>query len=720
MKQVWQLDELIDFFTLSPDDLVWLASRTPQHQLGLAVYFKIFQYQGRFPETSQAIPHDIITHIAIQLQVDVATFTDYDWTGRSASRDRQTIYQRLSYHVATTEDGDALTIWMSEHPMLRQDQRMETLLELAYDYCREHRLDPPSPSRLRRIIRSGVTRYETQFFDTVFANLPAATKLALDNLLYVDSDLKFLDDDQTILGWLKQDAGQASVVSIQETAERLRRLQAIHLPPNLFDHTTYRVIQMYARRLASERPYEIRRRAAPMRYTLLAAYCCLRQQEITDQLVELFIQVVQKINTRAERRIDQKLIGEIQRQRSEDIIVRLLQTAHDHPKGIIEEVLYPIASPQELKHLIKKQKTTSRRSYERQVYYVIRASYQYHYRTILPILLDVLQFVSKSQSTMIEAIQLVQHYMTSRRHFYPLDENIPLDGVIPNKWQAFVLETDTQDRQRVNRINYEVCMLQTLQDYVRSKAVWVVGARDYRNPDDDLPTDYEQQRDYYYSQLGLPLDADTFVDGLQQLMHKSMTELNQTIVNNPLVRLSERDGHWIHLTPLQAQPEPQFLDRLKAEIDRRWSSTSLLDILKETDLRIDFTKHFQSAATRETLSPAVKRKRILLCLYGLGTNVGLKPMAMAQLDETYDNLRYIKRRFISKEGLRDANTTVINLTLAIREPQIWGEGTTSCASDSRQFAAQGHNLRTEWRVRYHKKGVMIYWHVEKNSLAVYS
>ena len=95
-------------------------------------------------------------------------------------------------------------------------------------------------------------------------------------------------------------------------------------------------------------------------------------------------------------------------------------------------------------------------------------------------------------------------------------------------------------------------------------------------------------------------------------------------------------------------------------------------------------------------------------------------MATAQHHETYDNLRYMRRRFVSKEGLMDANADVINETLAIRQPHIWGEGTTSCASDSRQFATQGHNLRTEWHVRYRKKGVMIYWHVEKNSLAVYS
>src|SRR5208282_5823805 len=44
----------------------------------------------------------------------------------------------------------------------------------------------------------------------------------------------------------------------------------------------------------------------------------------------------------------------------------------------------------------------------------------------------------------------------------------------------------------------------------------------------------------------------------------------------------------------------------------------------------------------------------------------------------------------------------------------WGEGTTACAADSKQFGAWDQNLMTEWHVRYGGRGVMIYWHVERH------
>src|SRR3954464_8077248 len=53
-------------------------------------------------------------------------------------------------------------------------------------------------------------------------------------------------------------------------------------------------------------------------------------------------------------------------------------------------------------------------------------------------------------------------------------------------------------------------------------------------------------------------------------------------------------------------------------------------------------------------------------------------------------------------------------------PGIWGESTTACAADSKQFGAWDQNLMTEWHVRYGGRGVMIYWHVERRSTCIYS
>lgn len=49
---------------------------------------------------------------------------------------------------------------------------------------------------------------------------------------------------------------------------------------------------------------------------------------------------------------------------------------------------------------------------------------------------------------------------------------------------------------------------------------------------------------------------------------------------------------------------------------------------------------------------------------------------------------------------------------AARKAEIWGGGTTACASDSKKFGAWNQNLLTEWHIRYRGPGIMVYWHVE--------
>ncbi len=113
------------------------------------------------------------------------------------------------------------------------------------------------------------------------------------------------------------------------------------------------------------------------------------------------------------------------------------------------------------------------------------------------------------------------------------------------------------------------------------------------------------------------------------------------------------------------------------------------------------------------------QRRLLLCLFGLGTNTGIKSMESKPEDD-YKELLYVKRRFVSIVGLRQAITKIVNATLAVRLPQIWGEATTACAADSKQFGAWDQNLLTEWHLRYGGRGVMVYWHVEKNAACIYS
>ena len=73
---------------------------------------------------------------------------------------------------------------------------------------------------------------------------------------------------------------------------------------------------------------------------------------------------------------------------------------------------------------------------------------------------------------------------------------------------------------------------------------------------------------------------------------------------------------------------------------------------------------FRTVTDHENLSRAALQERLLLCLNGIGTNTGLKRMAAGQDDVTYRDLLYVRRRFITRESMREAIAQVVNGTCA--------------------------------------------------------
>ncbi|WP_165975794.1 Tn3 family transposase [Actinomadura rubrisoli] len=102
-------------------------------------------------------------------------------------------------------------------------------------------------------------------------------------------------------------------------------------------------------------------------------------------------------------------------------------------------------------------------------------------------------------------------------------------------------------------------------------------------------------------------------------------------------------------------------------------------------------------------------------MYALGTNVGVKRVAGGgRHGQTEAALRATRHLFVNRDNLRNAVAT-----LAMRDPLWWGNG-TACASDSKKSGSWSSNLMIEDHARYGGHGVMIYWHVDRKSVCVYS
>ena len=99
---------------------------------------------------------------------------------------------------------------------------------------------------------------------------------------------------------------------------------------------------------------------------------------------------------------------------------------------------------------------------------------------------------------------------------------------------------------------------------------------------------------------------------------------------------------------------------------------------------------------------------------------GIKAVASGGHGHSEDELRYVRRRYLSEEAARAVAVRLADATFAARSTELWGQGSTAVASDSTHVRAYDQNLFTEWHSRYGGRGVLIYWHVERKSLAIHS
>jgi hypothetical protein len=97
------------------------------------------------------------------------------------------------------------------------------------------------------------------------------------------------------------------------------------------------------------------------------------------------------------------------------------------------------------------------------------------------------------------------------------------------------------------------------------------------------------------------LDAESFIRKIKQELIQGLEKLNSGMPENEKVKISTKKNGWIGLSPLEPQPEPLNLFKVKSELTRRWPMTNLLDILKEADLRIQFSSQFKTTGVRETI-----------------------------------------------------------------------------------------------------------------------
>lgn len=258
--------------------------------------------------------------------------------------------------LPTVTDSEQMIDWLIKE-ILPNEQRFEAITEIVTQRWRELQIEPPTTLQVERLIRSAIAKHEVDFCHQTFSKLTPETIEQIDILLTTDEITETQNEESKKLpvgklktsdfAFLKTDPGAVGLGSFLTEIEKLKLIRTVGLPADLFSEISQKLVKIYRQRVATESPYDIRRHPPAIRYTLMAAFCIQRSQEITDNLIELLIQIIHRLDSRAEKRINQQLIDEFKKVSGKTgLLFRIAEVAIAEPSGVIEQVIFPVVSRQ--------------------------------------------------------------------------------------------------------------------------------------------------------------------------------------------------------------------------------------------------------------------------------------------------------------------------------------------------------------------------------------
>ena len=126
------------------------------------------------------------------------------------------------------------------------------------------------------------------------------------------------------------------MASLREEIAKLECIGDVQVSNALFGGVPHKALERFRLRVSTESIDQFRRHPEPIRYTLLAAFCWQRRRAIIDGLIELLIQIVQRVSVSAEHKVITEIIGCFEQVHGKSLILfRLAEAAVERPHGVV-------------------------------------------------------------------------------------------------------------------------------------------------------------------------------------------------------------------------------------------------------------------------------------------------------------------------------------------------------------------------------------------------
>jgi TnpA family transposase len=688
-------EDLVDYFTLSGRDQVQVRrQRGGPNRIGFALQLCTLRYLGFVPDQLRGVPPAVIAHLAQQLGAAPEFLAAYGDRPHTRTDHLQEAVAYLGFRKARAGDLRDLRTWLVGRAL--EHDRPTLLFQLAGEKLRADKVVRPGPTCLERLVVAARLEAQRETFRLLGPLLTGDGKAMLDRLLVPEPA-----GGATRLAWLRRGAVSNSPRAILSNIEKLDFLRRAGVDRWSLDGLNPNRLKRLAQVARRSSGQALQRMPDERRYPFLVAFLHQSLVDITDEAIDLFDRCLAEAYARARHDLEEfhnaaaKTVNETARLFGELARVVLDPAVRD---AQLRRAIYRKIPAETLRKAAEESARIARPADDDGLDF-LRRRYG-HLRRFVPAFLAAFPFRSNvAPDPLLEAVDLIRRLGDRRGR--SLTRTAPVDFV-PAKWRHLVID----DRGRIDRTYYELCMLWQLRAALRAGDVWLGSSRRYADPETYLiPKDrWPALRGEACRQLQAPEDGDSRLKRREAELEELLDRVAPLLGGETGIRVEDGD---LIVTPLEAEERSESVVTLEQRIDERLPHVELSELLVEVDGWTGFSGCFEHAGGAEPRGPG-PRRHLYASILAQGCNLGLTRMAQIT-DQSYDRLAWCTTWYVREETLRAAVAAVVNFQHRQPLSRHWGGGTLS-SSDGQRFPVSGKVRMATALPRYfgYGKGVTFY------------
>lgn len=603
--------DLRQHFHLTKADREFIQrQRRDGNRLGCAVQLGLVRLMGYLPEDwFEQVPAPVAAFVGQQLGIAPDALATYGERAATRSEHLQLVLRHLGYRKWQPLDSPGLEAWLLERALEHDQPRL--LLQAACQKLHQDCLLRPAISVLELLVSQALLQTDAATYQRLAPLLTPTVEAQLDALLAVDLVLRV-----TPHRWLCQPATANTPAAINQVLAKLDFLHQL----GLVDWDTSGLNANRRKRLAHRARHRtsqaIGRYAPAKRYPLLVAFVLESYRDVLDAVLTMFSDYWAGAQRKAQREYEAHLLAIRQaRETALRVFAQVARTVVDEqiPAAQVREAVFESISREQVEQALQAYYALSDTRLDSPLAFLLRR--YAHLKQFSVSLLRQVSFASAfAGDRFAEALALVVELQTGARRKLPADA--PTDFITPS-WQGFV-----HPQQAPERLPYELCVLATLRERLRSGDVFVPGSRKFADLESYLipAAQWPDLRGEVLRQLGLPADPSQRLQARLAELEGLLPQVTALLAEGGEVRLE--DGELV-LTALQAEELPASLQILDEQIRARMPAVELTDILVEVDGWTGFSGLLREASAGGSEAP----EPVYAALLAAACNIPLSDIA---------------------------------------------------------------------------------------------